>query len=137
MTIIRSYRELSRLETFDERLDYLMLNGNVGRATFGFDRWINQQFYNSYEWKQIREFVIVRDNGCDLGVPGYEINAELLVHHMNPLDAHAIVHREDSLLDPENLITTTHRTHNAIHYSDKSLLPQVVPEREPGDTTLW
>ena len=133
----RSYRELSRLETFEERFEYLRLVGSVGEATFGFDRWLNQMFYQSREWKQAREYAIVRDGGCDLGIPGYDIHTEMLVHHINPLDPDAIVHADDSMLDPDNLITTTKRTHNAIHYGTDSLLPQTVPERQPNDTQLW
>lgn len=133
----RSYRELSRLETFEERFEYLRLVGSVGEATFGFDRWLNQMFYQSREWKQAREYAIVRDGGCDLGVPGYDIHVEMLVHHINPLEPDAIVHADDSMIDPDNLITTTKRTHNAIHYGTDSLLPQTVPERQPNDTRLW
>jgi len=135
---VRTYKELRRLETFEERYDYLRLRGEVGAATFGFDRWMNQQFYRSREWKQARDAVIFRDNGCDLGVPGYEILSRLLVHHMNPVSAEDLSHGEVALLlDPEYLITTTHRTHNAIHYGDDSLLPRAVVERRPGDTKLW
>jgi hypothetical protein len=133
----RSYSELSRIETFEDRFEYLSLLGEVGKATFGFDRWINQQFYRSYEWRQVRDFVIVRDNGCDLGVPGYEIHTQLMVHHMNPVTSEALTHGEDWITDPEYLITTTHRTHNAIHYGDDSLLPRAPVERKPGDTKLW
>lgn len=133
----RTYTELEKLSTFDERFEYLKLNGSVGQSTFGFDRYINQQFYRSSEWKQIRNYVIVRDNGCDLGIIGHEIHQDLLVHHINPLGVDDIIHREDTILDPEYLITTTHRTHNAIHYGDRSLLPKIVPERKPEDTRLW
>lgn len=133
----RSYAELRRLSTFEERFDYLVIRGEVGAATFGFDRWINQHFYRSREWRQARDLVIVRDNSCDLGVPEYEIHSELLVHHMNPVTAEAIANGDEWILDPEFLITTTHRTHNAIHYGDASLLPRPVVVREPGDTKLW
>lgn len=133
----RTYTELSRLLTFEERFEYLRLYGDVGRATFGFDRYLNQQFYRSFEWKQVRDFVIVRDNGCDLGVDGYEIYESPLIHHINPISPTDIIHGESWILDPEFLITTTHNTHNAIHYSDASLLPKVVIERTPGDTKLW
>lgn len=134
---IRTYSELSRLETFEERFEYLRLHGRVGRSTFGFDRYLNQKFYRSREWKVTRDYVIVRDEGCDLGVLGYEIAEKALIHHINPVKPEDIVGKEDWLLDPEFLITTTHRTHNAIHYSDISLLPKVVIAREPGDTRLW
>jgi hypothetical protein len=133
----REYSDLSRLDTFEDRFDYLKLNGQVGRSTFGFDRYINQQFYSSFEWKNVRDFVIVRDNGCDLGVSGYEIHGHILVHHMNPMIIEDIIHHEDSILNPEYLITTTKNTHNAIHYGDKSLLPKVVLSRLPNDTKLW
>lgn len=134
---IRTYNELSRLETFEERYFYLRLGGVTGESTFGFDRWINQGFYHSYEWKHARDFVITRDNGCDLGVPGYEIYSDLLVHHMNPISVDDIEHGDDFLIDPEFLITTSLQTHNAIHYGDESLLPRGPIVRERGDTTLW
>lgn len=134
---IKTYSELSRFHTFEERFDYLRLHGAVGRSTFGFDRHINQHFYRSREWKDVRDFVIVRDNGCDLGVSGYEIGSDILIHHINPMDVDDIVHGESWIIDPEFLITTTHNTHNAIHYSDASLLPKIVVAREPNDTKLW
>lgn len=133
----RSYSELRRLTTFEERFDYLSLRGGVGEATFGFDRWINQHFYRSREWKQVRDYVILRDQACDLGIPGYEIHAQLLVHHMNPVTPDDLIGGEAWVLDPEYLITTTHRTHNAIHYGDLSLIPRGPVERRPGDTRLW
>jgi len=135
--ITRSYRDLRRFTTFEERFAYLTLKGEVGLATFGFDRWINQHFYRSREWKQVRDLVIVRDNGCDLGIPGYEIHRDLLVHHMNPMTPEALIHKESWILDAEYLITTSHRTHNAIHYGDESLLRRRPVERQPGDTKLW
>lgn len=109
----------------------------MGKATFGFDRWINQRFYRSREWHQVRDFVVVRDNGCDLGIPGHEINSRLMVHHMNPITPEDLELGEQWVLDPEYLITTTHRTHNAIHYGDDSLLVKPPVERRPGDTRLW
>lgn len=133
----RSFHDLLDLETFDERLDYLRLGGGVGRATFGFDRYMNQQFYASYEWKRVRQEVIIRDNGCDLGIPGYEIHSELLIHHMNPVSLEDLRNREEWILNPDFLITTTHKTHNAIHYGGKSPYPKVVMERSPNDTKLW
>ncbi len=134
----RSYRELNRLESFQDRFEYLRLVGHVGEATFGFDRWMNQQFYQSREWKQAREYAIVRDGGCDLGVPGYDIHADILVHHINPLVSDDILHADETLIDPDNLITTTKRTHNAIHYgADSPEMPKSVPERQPNDTKLW
>lgn len=137
MTTMKTYTELSKLNDFQDRFEYLRLHGSVGRETFGFDRWINQNFYKSREWKNARDRVIVRDDGCDLGVPGYEIYGALLVHHINPILMDDIVHGEDWIFNPEYLITTTQRTHNAIHYSDASLLPKVVVARQPGDTKLW
>jgi hypothetical protein len=137
MSRIRTYSELSRLQTFYERYQYLKLAGVVGESTFGFDRWINQAFYRSREWKHIRDEVIVRDNGCDLGILGYEIVRDLLVHHMNPVSAEDIKHGEEWILDPNFLITTSHRTHNAIHYGDESLLPREPVVRRFGDTNLW
>lgn len=137
MSIIRSYSEMARHNTFEERFDYLRLYGDVGRSTFGFDRHINQRFYKSREWKRARDFVITRDNGCDLGVPGYEIHENILIHHLNPMTVNDVVHGEDWIFNPEYLITTTQRTHNAIHYGDASLLAKVVVPRAPGDTKLW
>lgn len=137
MPRIKTYSELSRLETFEERFDYLSLAGTVGEATFGFDRWVNQQFYTSRQWKQVRYEVISRDNGCDLGVPGYEIGIYLLIHHMNPITIDDIHNGEDYILNPEFLITTTRKTHNAIHYGGEIKTPRVVLQREPGDTQLW
>ena len=135
--MIRSYREVRALESFQERYDYLKLGGQVGRSTFGFDRYLNQKFYTSREWRQIRHFVIARDEACDLGVAGYEIHDKILIHHINPIAPDHIVHRDDWLLDPDNLITTTHSTHNAIHYGDATLLPSFHTPRSAGDTKLW
>jgi hypothetical protein len=134
---MRTYTELRRRSTFDDRFAYLSLHGEVGVATFGFDRWINQRFYQSREWKQVRDWVVFRDNACDLGVPGYEIHARVMVHHMNPIEPEELARGGELVLDPEYLITTTHRTHNAIHYGDESLIPRPVVERRPGDTKLW
>lgn len=137
MTTIRTYAELSQRKTFEERFKYLALHGDVGSATFGFDRYMNQMFYMSAEWKHIRQHVIARDLGCDLGVEGYEIHDRVYVHHMNPLTPDDIFEGNESMVDPEFLITTTHRTHNAIHYGDERLLPRPLIERKPGDTKLW
>lgn len=135
--IFRTYTELARLPTFEERFAYLEMGGQVGRETFGHDRHINQTFYRSHEWKSIRDFVISRDWGCDLGVLGYELAESPLIHHINAMSVADILHGEEWILDPEYLITTCHATHNAIHYGDSSLLPKVVLERKPGDTKLW
>lgn len=135
--MIRRYADLEQLKSFDERFRYLMLNSSVGRSTFGFDRWLNQRFYASSEWKWARRFVIDRDRGCDLGIAGHEIHRDLMVHHMNPVTMDNIVNGDEWILDPEYLITTQHRTHNAIHFGDESLLPRSHVERRPGDTRLW
>lgn len=137
MSTIRTYSELSQLKTFRERYEYLRLNGKVGEETFGFDRHLNQIFYKSNEWKAIRDFVIVRDNGCDLGVDGYEIHGKILIHHMNPILAEDILKRSDFLLNPDYLITTVLSTHNAIHYGDDSLLITLPVERTRNDTCPW
>jgi hypothetical protein len=137
MTKIRTYSELRQFDSFYDRFNYLSLRGDVGERTFGFDRWINQQFYKSKEWRDVRNNTIVRDSGCDLGVSGFEIFADLLVHHMNPLTVDAIENGESWILDPEFLITTSLNTHNAIHFGDERLLPRGPIERKPGDTTLW
>lgn len=137
MMSIKRYSELRRFQSFEDRYEYLKLYGSVGASSFGFDRHINQRFYRSREWQDIRREVIIRDNGCDLGVEGYDIHSEILIHHMNPIDVESIVHGDPHILDPEFLITTTHRTHNAIHYGDSRKLSQPYKERRRGDTTLW
>lgn len=137
ITMTKAYSWLVELPTFEERFEYLKLGGGVGRATFGFDRHINQKFYRSREWQDVRQYVIYRDEGCDLGIPGYEIHVEPLIHHMNPMSADDIIHGESWILNPEYLITTTHHTHNAIHYGGDSVYPKVVTERTPQDTKLW
>lgn len=135
--MIRTYSELRRRETLEDRFNYLKLHGQVGDATFGFDRFLNQRFYASHEWKQVRHHVIVRDNGCDLGVDGYEIHDRIYIHHMNPMTVSDLVEFNREILDPEYLIAVTHTTHNAIHYGDANLLPKLPIERRPGDTKLW
>lgn len=136
-SMIRTYTELSRLNSFEDRFKYLVLRGEIGAATFGFDRYINQQFYVSAQWKHIRHHVIARDNGCDLGVQGFDIYHRLVIHHMNPMTVEDISHGESRIIDPEYLITTTHRTHNAIHFGNEKLLPQALRDRKRGDTKLW
>lgn len=135
--MIRNYSELSSLQTFEERYEYLRLDGVVGEETFGFDRYLNQIFYRSKEWKHIRELVIIRDNGCDLGIAGHEIHSKILIHHMNPISASDILNRKEELLNPEYLITTVLDTHNAIHYGDATLLAGTPVERKPFDTCPW
>lgn len=137
MSRLRSYSEVRRFITLEERYDYLALNGEVGRATFGFERYANQRFYSSREWRQVRHFVIARDLGCDLGIENFEIHDRIIIHHMNPMTVDDIRTKGDHILDPEYLITTTHQTHNAIHYGDAKLLPRRLTERQHGDTKLW
>lgn len=137
MSRIRRYSELRRFETFEDRFDYLILRGEAFERTFGADRWINQEFYASRAWRRVRQAVVLRDNSCDLGVEGFDIHTDLLVHHMNPMSSRDIEDGADWILDPEFLITTTKRTHNAIHYGDASLLPRPFVERKAGDTKLW
>lgn len=136
-TIIRSYSELSQLKTFKERFDYLKLNGKVCDETFGFDRYLNQVFYRSQRWKMTRNQVIIRDNGCDLGVEGFDIHGRIIIHHMNPLTIRDIEYETEFLLNPEYLISTVHNTHNAIHYGDESLLIKAPIERTKNDTCPW
>lgn len=135
--IIRTYTELSKIQTFEERYEYLRLGGSVGDTTFGFDRYLNQVFYRSQRWKAVRDFVILRDNACDLGVEGFDIYGKILIHHMNPITLKDIEKESDYLLDPEFLICTTHNTHNAIHYGDESLLVVSPIERRINDTCPW
>lgn len=137
MITLRSYTELSQLDTFEDRFDYLALGGEVGQETFGFERWLNQAFYQSREWKDARRAAIARDFGFNLGVEGYPIHSRILVHHMNPINPNSLIHGERMLLDLENLITTDHDTHNAIHYGDRNLLPLPPVERSANDTKLW
>ena len=137
MRTIRRYSELKKLNSIYDRYDYLKLVGIVGKSTFGFDRYINQIFYRSPEWKYIRRKVILRDNGCDLGIEGFEIHDRILVHHMNPVNVQDITKRNRDILNPEFLICTSLMTHQAIHYGDESLLPQIPIERRSGDTCLW
>ena len=134
---IRTYSELSQLATFEERYRYLRLGGRVGKETFGFDRWINQMFYKDPEWLKVRDIVIMRDNGCDLGIEGREIYSRIIVHHMNPITKADILDRSKFLLDPEYLICTIKNTHDAIHYGDESLLITLPMERSPNDTCPW
>lgn len=135
--IIRTYKELITLPTFKERYQYLRLDGQVGKETFGFDRYLNQSFYKSREWKKLRDFVIVRDNGCDLGIEGHEINGRILIHHMNPVSIDDIKNVSAFLMDPNYLITTMLSTHNAIHYGDEDLLMDIPIERTKNDTCPW
>lgn len=137
MTNLKTYSEMIIYEAFEDRYEYLKLTGEVGLSTFGFDRHLNQVFYKSLEWKRVRRDVIIRDLGCDLAVPGYDIYNTLLIHHMNPMKPEDIVHGEPMITDPEYLITTTKKTHNAIHFGEASSHPSVVTERLANDTRLW
>lgn len=133
----RTYSDLSKLKTIKERYDYLKLGGTVGEETFGFDRWLNQMFYKDPKWKAVRDEVIIRDNGCDLGVEGYDIGGRVYVHHMNPVTADDILYNFDDLVNPEYLISTSKRTHDAIHYGDQKLLPKDPITRTKNDTCPW
>lgn len=135
--MMRTYSELIRFNSFEDRFNYLMLNGGVAEETFGFDRWLNQNFYRSAEWRSIRDFVIIRDGGCDLAMDGYEIYDKIIVHHMNPIEQSDILHSSEILINPEYLVCVSHNTHNAIHYGDASLLMTAPIERRPGDTCPW
>lgn len=133
----RTFGEMVQIPTFEERFEYLSLEGQVGASTFGFDRWMNQQLYRSAEWRRIRNYVIARDLGCDLAMPGFEVHDRIYIHHMNPMRAHDIVHSNQDIFNIEYLISTTHRTHNAIHYGTAELLPRQYVPRSAGDTNLW
>lgn len=134
---IKTYSELSKLSTFEERYNYLRLGGTVGYETFGFDRYMNQVFYRSQRWKAVRDHVIIRDNACDLGVEGYDIRSRIIIHHMNPLTPSDIERESEFLLNPEFLICTIHSTHNAIHYGDESRLVLAPVVRYKNDTCPW
>ena len=134
---IRTYSELITIPTFKERFEYLKLNGKVGEETFGFDRYLNQSFYKSPEWRSARDYVIIRDLGCDLAMEGHEIFGKIIVHHMNPISTHDIINRTEYLLNPEYLISTIKNTHDAIHYGDGSLLITGPIERSKNDTCPW
>ena len=133
----KTYSELITIPTFEERFEYLRLKGSVGKDTFGYDRYLNQILYNSPEWKRLRNQIIIRDNGRDLGCEGYEIYGRILIHHMNPITVEDIVSRDPIVFDPENLICVSHNTHNAIHYGDENLLIMAPVERTKNDTCPW
>ena len=134
---IRRYSELKRLKTFDERYEYLRIGGLVGESVFSYERYLNQALYTSQRWRLLRNKIIIRDNGCDLGVEGHDIYDKIIIHHMNPITREQIHNPDDSLFDPEFLICVCDRTHRAIHYGDKSLLPQGPVVRRPNDTCPW
>lgn len=135
--MMKSYRELRRLETFEERFEYLRIRGEIGKVTFGFERYLNQVLYHSNEWHHVKKDAIVRDDGCDLGIPGYEIQAGLLVHHINSITIEDVENGADCIFDLDNLITTTLRTHNAIHFGNGALLSRLPVIRKKSDTCLW
>jgi hypothetical protein len=135
--MIRTFRELKRLKTFEARFEYLRLNGVVGKTTFGYDRILNQLLYRSTRWRRTRDDIIIRDDGCDLGVKGYEIYGYILIHHLNPITIEDIELEREEIYDPEFLICTTFNTHRAIHYGDESLLPRLPKERKRNDTCPW
>jgi len=137
MTMIRTYRELRRLKTIEERYQYLRLNGSIGKETFGYDRYLNQLLYTSRRWRRTRDDIIIRDNGCDLGVEDYEISGNIYIHHMNAITIEDIELDRDELYDPEFLISSSYNTHSAIHYGDESLLPKPLIERRRNDTCPW
>ena len=134
---IRTYSELITFSTFEERFRYLKLTACVGDETFGFDRYLNQQFYHSAEWKSLRNEIIIRDNACDLGISDRELNKRIIIHHMNPITKNDLIHQTDYLLNPEYLICVSHKTHQAIHYGDESILDDGVIERSKNDTCPW
>jgi hypothetical protein len=134
---IRTYSELIRFESFEDRCNYLKLSGSVGRATFGYERYLNQALYKSKQWKRVRDSIIVRDNGCDLGMIGYEIYDSIIIHHLNPITADDITYGRNDIFNPEFLITTSLRTHNAIHYGTNQPQSRTIKERKPNDTCPW
>lgn len=136
-TKIKTYSELIQLPTFIQRYRYLKLTGQVGEDTFGYDRYLNQILYHSSEWRRFRRDIIIRDNGCDLGCDGYEITGQIIIHHINPITLKDIEQRNPMILDPENVISTIHNTHNAIHYGDESLLMTEPLVRTKNDTCPW
>jgi hypothetical protein len=136
-SMIRSYTELCTIDGFEARYEYLRTYSTVGIATFGYERWLNQDFYTSAQWRLVRQEVIARDRGCDLGVEGFEVWRKIIIHHMNPINVRSLTSGDPSILDPEYLITVSHRTHNAIHFGDSSLIEKPFVERKPGDTKLW
>ena len=137
MMKIRTYSELIMLPTFKERYEYLKLGGKVGEETFGFDRYLNQKFYKSKEWRDIRDYVIMRDNACDLGIEDREIHSRIIIHHMNPITKYDIVNQTEFLTNPDYMICTLKRTHDAIHYGDDSILFSDIVTRTKNDTCPW
>lgn len=138
MTRDRTYTELLRLQTFDERFKYLMLKGRVGIETFGYDRYLNQALYRSPDWKRVRDQIIIRDNGCDLGLEDYPISGNVLIHHMNPITIDDVLNSDSDIFNPEYLICVSHKTHNALHYGYEEYPDSLkLTERKPNDTIPW
>lgn len=135
--MIRTYSELISLPTYEQRFNYLKLDGKVGEETFAKDRWLNQKFYHSQEWRSLRNKIIVRDLGCDMAVEGFQIYERPLIHHMNPITQDDVLQHSDYLINPEYLITVAYNTHQAIHYGNADLLMESPIERKAGDTKLW
>lgn len=135
--MIKTYTELIKFPTIEQRFQYAKLNGAVGIETFGWDRYLNQKFYQSRDWKDFRNEMIIRDNGCDLAMEGYEIHGGLFLHHLNPITVDDILENKFALLDPENVICVSRRMHQAIHYGDEDMIPKPLVERQPGDTIPW
>lgn len=134
---MKSYLELIEFDSFKERFEYLKLQGSVGFITYGWDRFLNQALYNSYEWRKFKDKIIIRDHGCDLGVDGYEIPKYAIIHHINPITKQDIIDRAPCVFDPNNVITVSRLTHNAIHYGNDDWVPHQMTIRKPGDTRLW
>lgn len=132
-----SYSEVIRYSDYRDRFEYLKLTGSLGEETFGVDRYLNQRFYRSSTWRQLRNHIIVRDHGCDLAHEDYEVPGKIIIHHINPITMDDILYGSNKLTDPDNLITVSHRTHNAIHFGDNNLLAEEYIPRQPGDTNLW
>ena len=135
--MVRTYSEMCKFDSFKDRFKYLQLNGDIGEETFGYDRYLNQKFYQSAEWKRLRDKIIIRDDGCDLAVPGHILYDEIVIHHMNPLRVSDIRNISDILMNPEYLVCVSKRTHNAIHYGDETLLIDDPIERKANDTCPW
>lgn len=135
--MIKTYSELILLPSFKERFEYLKIGGKVGAETFGYERYLNQMLYQSAEWRRLRDEIIIRDNGCDLADPDYEIQGRLIIHHLNPITKEDILRKTGSVLNPDNLVCVSFNTHNAIHYGDYSLIPHLPKERAPNDMCPW
>lgn len=134
---IRTYSELITIPTFEERYNYLKLNGIVGKETFGYDRYLNQLLYRSSDWRSFRDRIIIRDNGCDLACEGFELQSRIIIHHIDPITVEDILNKHPKVFDPENVVSTSHNTHLAIHYGDKNLISIAPIDRYKNDTCPW